>query len=91
MKSQNLIFFGAMALIAACAQQEEPAMVAPEPIYDKFGNVVVGVDAEPATVMVDTNGDGVADTPVTPEPTPDPTPPNTNQNQIQNQNQSQGG
>ncbi len=28
---------GVAGLLAACAQQEEPTMVAPQPVYDKFG------------------------------------------------------
>lgn len=28
---------GVVGILAACAQQEEPTMVRPEPVYDKFG------------------------------------------------------
>ena len=83
----------ALALVAACAQQEEPATVTSQPVYDKYGNVVVGMETVGGVVMIDSDGDGVADTPVTPqpepepEPEPEPGPPNRNQNQNQNQNQ----
>ncbi|MEM9427622.1 MAG: hypothetical protein AAGA06_13075 [Pseudomonadota bacterium] len=29
--------FGVIGLLAACAQQEEPPVIKPQPVYDKFG------------------------------------------------------
>ncbi|MEO1537262.1 MAG: hypothetical protein AAFR73_05985 [Pseudomonadota bacterium] len=29
---------GVVGMLAACAQQEEPTLVAPEPVYNKFGD-----------------------------------------------------
>lgn len=96
MKIRIPMMLSALAIVAACAQQEEPATIAPEPVYDKYGNVVSTVDPMTGVVMIDTDGDGVGDIPAPqpapePEPEPDPEtgPPNTNQNR--NQNQSQGG
>ena len=80
----------ALAVVAACAQQEEPATIAPEPVYDKYGNVVSTVDPVTGVVMIDTDGDGVGDVPA-PQPEPEPEPETGPPNQNQNQNQSQGG
>ncbi len=39
MKPINLcVALGVVALVAGCAQQEEPTMVRPEPVYNKFGS-----------------------------------------------------
>ena len=92
---RKLVIFslGSALLLSACAQQEEPPVVLAEPVYDKYGNLVVEQTA-PASgaVMVDTNGDGVPDTPVVPDPEPEPEPvdddPNRNRNQNQNTNQN---
>jgi len=41
-KTQVFAAVAALGLVAACAQQEEPVPVTPEPIFDKFGNVSGG-------------------------------------------------
>ena len=82
MKTQMLSILGLLVILSACAQQEEPAMVAAEPVYDKLGNLVLNATAAAEVVMIDTDDDGVPDTPVTPEPD------DNGQNQNQNQNQN---
>ena len=40
MRMKHIRFFaaaGVIGLLTACAQQEEPTMVAPEPMFDKYG------------------------------------------------------
>lgn len=96
MKIKTLTALGMLAFLAACAQQEEPpTTVVPEPVYDKYGNVISSPEVAAGVVMMDTDGDGVGDTPVTPEPPSGETPPyqnrNTIENQTQNQNQNRGG
>lgn len=95
MRLTAAFYLGALVVFAGCAQQEEPTPVVAEPVYDKYGNVVHTMPgAVPGTVMVDTDGDGVVDTPVpAPDPIPDQTPPYRNQNEIQNeiQNQTRSG
>ena len=91
MKYKALTGLAVLAFLAACAQQEEPqTTVASEPVYDKYGNLISGSEPVAGVVMIDTDGDGVGDTPATPEEPPaDDTPPNRNQNTNQNQTQSQ--
>lgn len=45
-KTQVFAAIAALGLVAACAQQEEPVPVTPEPIFDKFGNVSGGTCEE---------------------------------------------
>ena len=94
MKFKALTAFGVLAVLTACAQQEEPpTTVVAEPVYDKYGNVISSPEVAAGVVMMDTDGDGVGDTPVTPETPANETPPNQNQNTNQNQtqNQNRGG
>lgn len=55
MKTLNFIgFIGAAGILAACAQQEEVTVVAPQPIFDKFGNAecVEGYILVPGTAPI---------------------------------------
>ncbi|MGI1662659.1 hypothetical protein ACRDNQ_10500 [Palleronia sp. KMU-117] len=60
-KATLLAGVSTLVLLAACAQQEEPAVVQVEPIYDKYGNVVY-VPAADGTVVPVSGGDGGSST-----------------------------
>lgn len=92
MKLMTMMALGAVVVLAGCAQQEETTMVAPEPVYDKYGNVVAtSVVMVDGVAMVDSDGDGTPETPVEPVDPTDPTSPYRNQNQNTNQNRNTNG
>jgi hypothetical protein len=80
----------ALALVAACTQQEEPTVVAVEPIFDKYGNIVyMPPEAAAAPVAVDSGGGGGSVALPSTDSTTDDDDPEPGDDTGQNQNREQ--